>query len=136
MQTFLPYKSFNESFKVLDYRRLGKQRVEAYQILNVLLGRTKTKGWINHPATKMWKGYENALKQYHNECIDHWVARGYNNNMKKEIIEGKIEYPHWLGDDSFHSAHRSNLLRKDKEFYSKYMWTESDNMEYYWPVTN
>ena len=136
MQTFLPHKSFNESFKVLDYRRLGKQRVEAYQILNVLLGRTKTKGWVNHPATKMWKGYENALKQYLNECIEHWIARGYNNNMKKEIIEGKIEYPHWLGDDKFHSTHRSNLLRKDKEFYSKYLWTEADNMEYYWPVTN
>ena len=136
MQTFLPYKSFDESFKSLDYRRLGKQRVEAYQILNVLLNRTKTKGWINHPATKMWKGYENALKQYLNECIEHWIARGYNNNMKKEIIEGKIEYPNWLGNDKFHSAHRSNLLRKDKEFYSKYMWTESDDMEYYWPVTN
>ena len=136
MQTFLPYKSFKESFKVLDYRRLGKQRVEAYQILNVLLGRTKTKGWVNHPATKMWKGYENALKQYLNECIDHWIARGYNNNMKKEVIEGDIVYPHWLGDDSFHSTHRSNLLRKDKEFYSQYMWTESDDMEYYWPSTN
>ena len=46
MQTFLPYKSFNKSFKVLDYRRLGKQRVEAMQILNVLLGRRKTKGWV------------------------------------------------------------------------------------------
>ena len=136
MQTFLPYKSFNDSFKVLDYRRLGKQRVEAYQILNILLGRTKTKGWINHPATKMWKGYENALKQYLNECIDHWVARGYNNNMKHEVIDGNIEYPYWLGDDNFHSTHRSNLLRKDKEFYSQYMWTETDNMEYYWPVTS
>ena len=136
MQTFLPYKSFDKSFKVLDYRRLGKQRVEAMQILNVLLGRTKTKGWVNHPATKMWKGYENALKQYHNECIDHWVARGYNNNMKKEVIEGDIVYPNWLGDDSFHSAHRSNLLRKDKEFYSKYMWVETEDMEYYWPVTD
>ena len=56
--------------------------------------------------------------------------------MKKEVIEGKIVYPHWLGDDTFHSAHRSNLLRKDKEFYSQYLWAESDNMEYYWPVTN
>ena len=136
MQTFLPYSSINKSLEVLDWRRLGKQRVEAKQILNVLLGRTKTKGWVNHPATKMWKGYENALKQYLNECIDHWVSRGYNNNMKKEVIEGDIVYPHWLGDDSFHSTHRSNLLRKDKDFYSQYMWTESDDMEYYWPSTN
>ena len=134
MQTFLPYSNFADSLDCLDYRRLGKQRVEAYQIINALEGRSK--GWANHPATKMWKGYENALKQYHNECIEHWVARGYNNNMKKEVIEGDIVYPHWLGDDTFHSAHRSNLLRKDKEFYSQYLWTESDNMEYYWPVTN
>ena len=52
------------------------------------------------------------------------------------FIDGDIVYPHWLGDENFHSAHRSNLLRKDKEFYSQYLWTESDNMEYYWPVTN
>ena len=134
MQTFLPYSNFADSLDCLDYRRLGKQRVEAYQIINALEG--KSKGWVNHPATKMWRGYENALKQYLNKCIEHWIARGYNNNMKKEIIEGKIEYPHWLGDDKFHSTHRSNLLRKDKEFYSKYLWTESDNMEYYWPITN
>ncbi len=29
MQTFLPYKSFENSVKSLDYRRLGKQIVEA-----------------------------------------------------------------------------------------------------------
>lgn len=29
MQTFLPYFSFIESAKVLDNKRLGKQRVEA-----------------------------------------------------------------------------------------------------------
>ena len=81
MQTFLPYKSFDESFKSLDYRRLGKQRVEAMQILNVLLGRTETKGWVNHPITKMWKGHENALKEYLNKSRAHWVDRRYNNNM-------------------------------------------------------
>ena len=54
MQTFLPRESFIESNQSLDYRRLGKQRVEAKQILNVLLNRTETKGWRNHPITKMW----------------------------------------------------------------------------------
>ena len=33
MQTFLPYKDIQKSVKCLDYRRLGKQRVEAMQIL-------------------------------------------------------------------------------------------------------
>ena len=63
MQTFLPHKSFKKSLKVLDWRRLGKQRVEAHQVLNVLLGRTETKGWRNHPITRMWDGYEPALTE-------------------------------------------------------------------------
>lgn len=33
MQTFLPYGSFIESAKCLDYGRLGKHRVEAKQII-------------------------------------------------------------------------------------------------------
>ena len=132
MQTFLPYKSFEQSLKSLDYRRLGKQRVEAMQILNVLLGRTETKGWRNHPIVRMWEGYENALKQYFNECVDEWIAQGYNNNMEYEIIEGDIIYPPWLGNDLFHSSHRANLLRKDSEYYSKFMWTEDCEAPYCW----
>ena len=136
MQTFLPYKSFSESLKSLDWRRLGKQRVEAFQVLNVLLGRTNTKGWINHPITKMWAGYENALKQYLNECIDEWVSRGYNNNMEYEVIDGDVVYPQWLGNDLFHSSHRANLLRKDKEFYSKFCWNEDSDNPYAWYDTD
>ena len=33
MQTFLPYPDFKKSLQTLDYRRLGKQRIEAYQII-------------------------------------------------------------------------------------------------------
>jgi len=32
MNTFLPYPDFVKSAQCLDYRRLGKQRVEAWQI--------------------------------------------------------------------------------------------------------
>ena len=86
MQTFLPYPDFQKSLEVLDYRRLGKQRVEAKQILNVLLDRTTTKGWRNHPITKMWVGYEDALKVYFNMCVKEWIHRGYNNTMELENI--------------------------------------------------
>jgi Pyrimidine dimer DNA glycosylase len=37
MQTFLPYPDFVACARVLDSRRLGKQRVEALQILRALL---------------------------------------------------------------------------------------------------
>ena len=134
MQTFLPYRDFRKSLKCLDYRRLGKQRVECYQMLNVLLNRNNSKGWRNHPATKMWQGYENALKLYLNLCIDEWVARGYNNNMKHEIITGEVVYPPWLGSKKFHVAHRSNLVRKLPEHYKKFFPHVRDDIPYVWPV--
>ena len=44
MQTFLPYRNFRKSLQSLDDKRLGKQRVETFQILNNLLGRPKKDG--------------------------------------------------------------------------------------------
>lgn len=134
MQTFLPYPNFKKSAKTLDWRRLGKQRVEAYQILKSLSEKRTKGGWVNHPAVKMWRGYENALSLYMNECIDEWKLRGYKNTMEKAIIRGMIIYPKWLGDNGFHAAHRSNLLRKDFEYYSKFGWKESTCIPYKWPV--
>ena len=46
MQTFLPYEDFRESVRSLDDKRLGKQRVEAYQIISALTGRPRKMG--NH----------------------------------------------------------------------------------------
>ena len=131
MQTFLPYPDFQKSLEVLDYRRLGKQRVEAKQILNVLLDRTTTKGWRNHPITKMWSGYEPALQLYHNMCIEEWIRQGYNNTMSKYEID-KVIYPDWLGNEDFHSSHRSNLLRKDYNYYSQFGWKEDSKNPYSW----
>lgn len=133
MQTFLPYDDFQKSVEVLDYKRLGKQRVETFQVLNILLERTPTKGWRNHPVTLMWTGYESALKLYQNITIREWVNRGYNNNMEyEEIVPGTVVMPSWFGDDRFHQSHRSNLLRKDYEYYSQY-FNEPADLEYFWP---
>lgn len=129
MQTFLPVPDFKKSAKILDYRRLGKQRVEARQILQAL----KTgKGWIHHPATKMWKGFELALIEYSNTMITEWISRGYKNTMKI-IPVFSFSLPPWFGDAAFHASHRSNLLRKNKEYYSKFNWKELDNLPYVWP---
>jgi hypothetical protein len=133
MQTFLPYPNIEKSLRALDSQRLGKQRVEAFQILNILLGRTNTKGWRNHPAVKMWKGHPNALKFFFNTSLKEWTRRGYRNNMQSERIRGKIVFPEWFGNRRFHAAHRSNLLRKDKKYYSKFKWKENPNMPYVWP---
>ena len=134
MQTFLPYPSFEKSLVCLDFKRLGKQRVEAFQILNIILKRTNTKGWKNHPSVKMWKNYPNALKLYLNLSIKEWIKRGYQNSMQFEKIRGKIKMPFWIGNKRFHAAHRSNLLRKDKNYYSKFKWKENSNLPYSWPI--
>ena len=133
MQTFLPYADFQKSVEVLDYKRLGKQRVETFQVLNILLERTPTKGWRNHPVTLMWTGYESALKLYQNLTISEWKKRGYNNNMSYESIDpGTLIMPPWFGNEDFHRSHRSNLLRKDYSYYSQY-FDEPIDLEYYWP---
>jgi hypothetical protein len=136
MQTFLPYPDFRKSLQSLDYRRLGKQRIEAYQIIRILNATSQSKeyrgGYRNHPAVKMWHGYINALKLYYNLSIDEWVRRGYKNRMKKMKISSKISYPSWFGRENFHAAHRSNLLRKDQAFYSQYGWKELPDLPYLW----
>jgi hypothetical protein len=134
MQTFLPYADLQESVRVLDYRRLGKQRVETFQVLNILLERTPTKGWRNHPVTVMWTGYESALQLYQNYTIQEWINRGYKNTMLLEDVDmNSIVMPHWFGLEEFHRSHRSNLLRKDYEYYSQY-FDEDPNLPYYWPA--
>jgi len=179
MQTFLPYPDFNKSARVLDDKRLGKQRVECLQILQTLakgpyqsretiLGdwkscskdefdslpkiNTRRTPWYNHPAVRMWKGWECTLTEYAIIICTHWVNRGY-----KDTCIGKIRHVHygtpvkchsvverqqghneyytpWLYNPDFHAAHRSNLLRKDPTHYSQFGWTEPHNLPYIWPV--
>jgi hypothetical protein len=131
MQTFLPFSDFELSAIALDSRRLGKQRVEAYQILRALAGQTK--GWVNHPATKMWRGYEPALRNYLRAMIIEWVRRGYKNTMHVPDYEADAVLPPWLGDRALHDSHRSNLKRKDPFYYAHFH--VPDDLPYVWPST-
>ena len=141
VNTFLPYPSFIESAKVLDSKRLNKQILECDQILKAIekenSGFKGPIGWINHPATKMWKGYELCLKAYRDMMLSEWLVRGYNSTRQFLIPTDSTNvmvYPKWLGDPNFHASHRSNLLRKDPIHYGQFGWTEPNNLEYVWPV--
>jgi hypothetical protein len=140
MQTFLPSPNFTESARVLDYRRLGKQRVEAFQILKALDNRNKgiKAAWINHPATLMWVGYEDALGYYMNCMISEWVQRGYNNTMVMHPLMKKLEYPNWLGDEKLHESHRIALLVKNYDHYKQFNWAAIKPLsyEYTWPKSD
>jgi len=130
MQTFLPYSNFQKTAEVLDWRRLGKQRVEGMQIIKTILN-PEAKGWKNHPIVVMWTPYVQALMMYTNTIINEWIKRGYNNNMELYDFDS-IEMPHWLGYEPFHSSHRANLLRKDYEYYSQFSWKENSELPYVW----
>lgn len=134
MQTFLPLPNFKDSAEVLDRRRLGNQRNEALICYRVITGQYPGKSWKNHPCVKMWTPYPDALAHYFNEICLAWEARGYVNNMPRLSIPDNIEYPHWLGDPAFHSAHRAALLFKLPGWYQQFGWEEKPEMNYIWPI--
>jgi hypothetical protein len=133
MQTFLPYTSFKESAKVLDNKRLGKQRVEAYQVLKALTGQTK--GWVNHPATVMWRGYENYLCRYGAVMCNEWIFRGFKDSLLLTFIDHYKLFPEvqpwWYDYEPLHSSHKSNLYRKDPIHYARFAETGADE-PYVW----
>lgn len=146
MQTFLPYEDYRETAACLDMRRLGKQRVEAKQILLALgvpVGghfATLRNGWRSHPAVLMWAGYEESLMEYAIAICEEWIGRGYRDSLlcqfeeRLSAVTWDYKKPWWLGWQAFHASHRSNLLRKDRSFYEVNGWDEPDSMDYVWPV--
>ena len=148
LQTSLPYPDFGLSARVLDRQRLGKQRVEAYQILRTICGHTV--GWRNHPAVKMWYNHSYALERYLAAMIDEWVHRGYENNISfgaRDMEDFQYDInssglfllavdPPWLGDERVHRSHRQALLAKNPEHYRNCGWNEflDPDWSYYWPI--
>jgi hypothetical protein len=134
MQTFLPLPDFAASARVLDWRRLGKQRVEAWMLHDLLTNpETRWRGWRHHPVVGMWRGYEDALARYFWTMVGEWRRRGYRSVITLPEPSGRILLPSWLGDERLHASHRSNLLRKAPEWYGQFGWTEPPDMPYWWP---
>jgi hypothetical protein len=134
MQTFLPYADFERSLACLDRARLGKQRVETFQIISTI--ENNKKAWSNHPAVLMWHNCIPALKHYYNLSLEAWADRGYKNIKLTPItIEDTIVYPEWFGLEAFHLSHQSNLIRKNAEYYRPIFGEDvSDALPYYWPT--
>ncbi|QLD10347.1 MSMEG_6728 family protein [Microbacterium oleivorans] len=141
MQTFLPYPSFSESAAVLDTARLGKQRVETLQLLRA--NTVPDYGWRHHPAAKMWRGYLPALVSYGLAMTDAWTAAGRADTVREQLLtfapgvdgvpQAALDMPPWLGDEALHLSHRSNLVRKDPEFYRPHFGGIPDDLPYVWP---
>lgn len=140
IQTFLPFPDFAESARCLDRSRLGKQRVEAMQILRTNLGHSD--GWASHPAVLMWRGHDQALASYGYVIAEEWRARGYTDSALPFFVDFLANCPDWsdslappwLGDPRFHASHRAALLHKDPVWYGRFGWTETPALDYFWPT--
>jgi hypothetical protein len=149
MQTFLPYSDFAASAAVLDRARMGKQRVEALQVLRALT--YPSYGWKRHPAVRMWAGYARAVAAYGLEVCTAWTARGRPDTCAATIgadlaaaglavplpqaeLAALRELPPWLGDDRVHASHRAALVRKDPAFYGPIFPEVDPALPYFWPV--
>jgi hypothetical protein len=106
MQTFLPFPDFRASLETLDRGRLGKQRLEVCQLVEVVLGgRIVAHGdgyqlepyaaddyprfvraRRNHPACRMWDGYLPALIAYGLLACLIWRERGFNDTTHGKLV--------------------------------------------------
>ncbi|MEJ2856888.1 MULTISPECIES: MSMEG_6728 family protein [unclassified Saccharothrix] len=152
MQTFLPHPDFAATARVLDRKRLGKQRVEAIQVLRGLV--VPGYGWRHHPAVKMWTGYEEALVRYGLEICAAWCAIGHADTCAATLrtglkdVRGHEEVrtqaelaeagdlPPWLGDEDLHHSHRSALVRKDPAHYGPLFPDVPPDLPYVWPASD
>jgi hypothetical protein len=152
MQTFLPYADFAATARVLDPRRLGKQRVEALQALRALT--VPGYGWRHHPVARMWTGYEEALTRYGLEISRQWSSLGHRDTCAASLVaelrgaksietprdQATLaragELPPWLGDADFHRSHQSALLRKDEAYYGRFFPGVPHDLPYVWPLSD
>lgn len=139
MQTFLAYADLRASCVVLDDRRLGKQRVETFQVLRALTW--PDYAWKNHPAVVMWRGFVPGLVRYGVQSCREWTRRGYADSVLPQLLAwtgGEVpenpELPPWFGVEALHLSHRSALLRKDPAAYRPLFGPdEPDDLPYLWP---
>lgn len=110
--------------------------------------------WYNHPAVQMWKGFEGQLAIYGLYICNEWIKRGFKDTCFDKLHKFIPEYafsenhhidysghsarlypmPKWFSDSRLFASHRANLLRKDPIWYGQFGWTESPDMEYFWPT--
>jgi len=148
VQTFLPYRDFAATAAVLDPRRLGRQRVEALQVLRAMT--RPGYGWRHHPVVRMWSGYAEALVRYGLEVCAAWRATGRADTVAATLraeFGGEVrgqpelaaagELPPWLGWEPLHRSHRSALLRKDPRWYRPRFGDDLPaDLPYEWPVSD
>lgn len=134
IQVFMPYPDFYLSTHCLDSSRLGNQ---IYRECKTLIN----DGWKNHPAYTIWKDYKYALCNY--ALVGLFVLVSERNKYYPKWIDYFIEkqqgfkdtgLPSIFGYKPYHDSHKSNLLRKNPEYYSQFNWKVPNNLPYVWKI--
>ena len=147
-----------ENIEIIDIKRLESllRRVltgpEAPGLLS-LAPEPPRRGWIRHPAVRMYAQHVDFLRHYKNAALDELGQRKTVKSnrpfrLKSEIYRrlpvdsAALVYPLFWGDERLHSTMRANLLRKMeesrnpyvREFYSGLGWTETPILGYHWCI--
>ena len=143
MQVFLPEANYQLCAETLDYKRLVKQLLEGRQIMTILANESPGGAWKNHPAVKMFAGYEHDLYFYLKAIRNEMQQRGYKweNNWaviqdtyKRNFVDQPYERPFWMEDaemfDRVITTHRGRLWEKDPAYYAQYEGEGHTFMEY------
>lgn len=148
MNTFITNTDFRKSAANLDSQRLGAQIYEGIHILSSLLGVNDKlvnpkRDVSNHPASKLWVGYEPNLLSYILYHMREWTFRGYSSDINQQNIDiiydvrtfwdGAELIPAWITNKLI-ETHRSVLIQKKPSFYVALWPNCPDNltMRYDW----
>jgi hypothetical protein len=155
MQTWITDKDFYKSAVNLNRQHLQANLYESIHILASLLDVNDKlvnpkRNVKNHPAAKLWEGYEDALFYYIDAHIVAWLNIGYKCNINKANMrfiyavmkDNKYSYfqnkiSNWITDELI-QTHRSVLIQKEikkKVNHYQNLWPNCPNdlkMKYDW----
>ncbi len=149
MITYITHIKFGDTARALDDRRLGHQRLEAWQVFD---GLTMGREDRSEPVFRMWQGHEFALAVYGMILCNEWLhVRGCADkgfwkfcnavrDMRNDDPGFTYEPPPWFGDRDVMRSHRSTLMRKQAEGlvtgrdYIKMFRGTPRSMPYIWPI--
>lgn len=154
MQTFLtssdadPQAAIVATFDMLDQARLGKQRVEAYQILlaheeHTKRNPTKYIHWMSSPAVHMWAGHLPALAVYGAINCLRWRRLGHADTLLGQFSSRRriylandpnaVVWPWWFGHPAMVRTHQTKLYHKGSALWVADQKAPVMNLPYLWP---
>lgn len=132
MQTFITSHIFADAAASLDRLRLGKQRVEAKQILlaNLRLEDSDKTPFYSrvrkHPVARAWKGFEFYLAEYGKVICTEWTRRGYKDTLWQFFYDLALaasvtnDYKKWWKDPKTVRFYQALLHHKSPELYPQW----------------